>query len=213
MYPHRIRLRGPWEYEVICREPSICGRINLPWAADRKRFPGPVCYRRRFGLPRQIDAHERVWLTIQGLVSPAHIILNGRRLEGAAEFDVTADLGERNELLVEIDNDDRAAEHWDEIALEIRCSAFLRNVQIGLRLESGVPFLEATGEVVGDATREPLELYLILDRSNAAYSPAKPGEFRLQARDLEVDWKQPHSARVELVAGGVVYYEFEQNIL
>jgi hypothetical protein len=172
---------------------------------------GPVRYLRRFGLPRQIDAHERVWLTVQGLVSAAHLTINGRRLEGGAEFDVTADLGERNELQVEIENDDLVAGPWEEIALEIRCTAFLRNVQIGLRHEAGVPLLEATGEVVGDAP-ELLELYLLLDRSTVAYAPVKIGAFHLEARDLEVDWKLAYLARVELVAGGVVFYEFEQQV-
>jgi hypothetical protein len=211
MYPHRIRLRGPWEYESISTETPASGRIHLPWPAERTRFAGAVRYRRRFGLPRQIDPHERVWLIIRGLVGAASVSLNGHRLEAGAEFDVTADLRERNELQVEIERDDQTAVLWEEIALEIRCTAFLRNVQISFRVESGAPLLEATGEVIGDS-REPLELYLILDRSNVAYAPVTADEFRLQARDLEIDCKQSHRARVELVAGGVVYYEFEQNV-
>ena len=172
MYPHRIRLRGPWEYESISTETPASGRIDLPWAADRTRFAGPVRYRRRFGLPRQIDPHERVWLIIQGLVSEASVSLNGHPLESGTQFEVTSDLRERNELQVEIERDDQTAVLWDEIALEIRCTTFLRNVQISVRFEAGSPFLEATGVVVGDS-REALELYLILDRSNVAYTPVR----------------------------------------
>ena len=34
MYPHRIRLRGPWEYETLARPegaPPLCGRVIMPW--------------------------------------------------------------------------------------------------------------------------------------------------------------------------------------
>ena len=72
-YPHRIRLRGPWECEPLergrpARPPPR--RMTLPcrWAdGGLKDFSGRVRFRRRFGYPGQIDAYERVWLTVAGV--------------------------------------------------------------------------------------------------------------------------------------------------
>src|SRR5262249_781153 len=88
MYPHRIRLRGPWECEPV---------------AGRARFPPP------FGYPGRIDAHERVWLTFAG-ADRARVSLNGVVLSehagpGAFEFEVTALLQARNELAVEVEGE------------------------------------------------------------------------------------------------------------
>jgi hypothetical protein len=226
MYPHRIRLRGPWEYELLpagaAGLPPISGRLSLPCALDNSPlsgFAGRVRFRRRFGLPRRIDDHERVWLTIEGLAGATSVSLNGERMDSRAvdtEFDVTSWLHERNELIVDIESDDKPITLWEEVALEIRCTAFLRKVQVRARISGGVTILEAIGDVIS-AREETLELYLILDRRTVAYAPiiATPagGEFRLRARDLEIDWTEAHAARVELVAGAVVYYEYEQVAL
>ena len=71
MYPHRIRLRGPWDCEPLARlAPGASdgalpppGRMTLPcrWAeGGLTDFAGRVRFRRRFGYPGRIDAHERV---------------------------------------------------------------------------------------------------------------------------------------------------------
>src|SRR5262245_36216308 len=57
MYPHRIRLRGPWEHEPL---PDTTG----------------TRHRRRFGYPGQIDATERVWITCEGVTGRATVTLN-----------------------------------------------------------------------------------------------------------------------------------------
>src|SRR3954447_2875132 len=52
MYPHRIRLRGPWE----CRtEPGAAPRrMTMPCRADE--LPAPTVYlQRRFGYPGRLD--------------------------------------------------------------------------------------------------------------------------------------------------------------
>src|SRR5262245_37057527 len=125
MYPHRIRLRGPWDCEVITRfvrtpeERVECSaqelprpfRINMPGRVSVHTladFVGNLRLRRRFGIPRRLDAHERVWLTFAGIDSKASIWLNGRLLgdletnNSAFEHDVTGLLGERNELAIEV---------------------------------------------------------------------------------------------------------------
>src|SRR5262245_97069 len=66
MYPHRIRLRGPWECQPLAPDGPPPRRVTLPcrWAdGGLGDFRGPVRFRRRFGYPGRLDAHERVWLT------------------------------------------------------------------------------------------------------------------------------------------------------
>ena len=108
MYPHRIRLRGPWDYEPLAysgpqRQPlPPAGRMNVPcrWAdGGLAGFDGRVRFRRRFGYPGQIDADERVWLTFAGAGAVADVWLNGRALgpgavaAGSFEFDDRTDAG------------------------------------------------------------------------------------------------------------------------
>jgi hypothetical protein len=143
MYPHRIRLRGPWECEPLARiVTDDQGRIamrtdNLPpprrmtmpcrWSEGGLRnFAGRVRYRRRFGCPSRLDDYERVWLTFTGADSIAGVSLNGHflgRHEGADqpfEFEVTNLLGDRNELIVEVESPSENGGLWGEVALEIR---------------------------------------------------------------------------------------------
>src|SRR5262249_18692589 len=151
MYPHRIRLRGPWECE--------------PAAAGRGRC------RRRFGYPGRIDSYERVWLTFTGVKGSAEVWLNGQSLgrgENAFAFEVTALLQPRNELLLEVEVAEGGS-LWGEAALEVRCTAYLRDVRVWQ--EQGR--LHAEGQVVGTAER-PLELYLICERSTVAYATTEP---------------------------------------
>src|SRR5438045_3707759 len=85
-YPHRIRLRGPWQSE--------------PLANGVRR-------RRRFGYPVRIDADERVWLTFHGVTGRVAVALNGQALgshDGAEAFayEVTPLLRPRNELVMDV---------------------------------------------------------------------------------------------------------------
>src|SRR5436309_4806058 len=116
-YPHRIRLRGPWECEPLARAgvgplPPPC-RMTLPgrWGAGGLGdFAGRARFRRRFGYPGRIDAHERVWLTFAGVDAAADVRLNDHPLGRHAgafepfEFEVTALLRPRNDLVVEVES-------------------------------------------------------------------------------------------------------------
>src|SRR5262249_54240836 len=152
MYPHRIRLRGPWD-----REP-------LPSGDGRFRF------RRRFGFPGRLDDYERVWLTVAGIAGDVSVWLNGQllgRQENATdgfEFEVTALLRPRNEVVIEA-----GGESSGDVAMEIRRTAFLRGVRIEAERSEDVTRLHISGEVTGSAER-PLELYVVLDRSTVAYA-------------------------------------------
>ncbi|HEX4592047.1 MAG TPA: hypothetical protein VH120_19085, partial [Gemmataceae bacterium] len=153
MYPHRIRLRGPWEAEPL-DPPGETRRVTMPASlaecglGDYRR----VRFRRRFGRPRQIDAHERVWLVGEGIVGRGSVKLNGFNIgeigPGTFEFLVPEELAERNELTIELTADSPDDGLRGDVALEIRCSAYLRAVRScagdGGRLRIG-------GDVAGES--------------------------------------------------------------
>ena len=119
MYPHHIRLRGPWECEPLHRlgPPSEAPlptprRLTLPcrWGeAGLGPFAGRVRFRRRFGYPGRLDTFERAWLTFAGVEAVAEVWLNdhylGRQegVNGSFEFEVMSLLQARNELRVEVE--------------------------------------------------------------------------------------------------------------
>jgi hypothetical protein len=228
MYPHRIRLRGPWEFQPLELRPPAPdaalpppGCVTLPcrWAdAGLAGFAGRVRFRRRFGYPGRIDAHERVWLTVAPAaaepIAPAEAWLNGERLGGHAgggpfEFEVTPLLGARNELVLELEGGGTNGGLWGEAALEVRCSAYLRNVRLTAKETQDGAALCAEGELVGEAER-PLELYLLLGRSTVAYATAEArggaAPFRLEAAVTREAWRQAEAVQLDLVNGAAVWY-------
>src|SRR5260370_22610456 len=112
MYPHRIRLRGPWHCEPLERTSGDPGtplpapfQMTMPnrWRdGGLPGFAGRVRFRRRFGYPGRIDDYERVWLTFAAIEGSAELQLNGHtlgRFDGGTEqtgFDVTTLLQTRN---------------------------------------------------------------------------------------------------------------------
>jgi beta-galactosidase/beta-glucuronidase len=142
MYPHRIRLRGPWECEPLARLVTTSEgqkktvttdlqapcRMTMPcrWRdGGLKDFAGRVRFRRHFGYPGRIDENEHVWLTFAGVEGVAEIWLNGqfvsRREEAQSpfEFHITSLLRDRNELQVEVEGSETGG-IYGEVALEIR---------------------------------------------------------------------------------------------
>ena len=236
MYPHRIRLRGPWECEPLARAvkqhdgrlemateslPPPC-RINMPcrWAeTGLADFAGRVRFRRRFGMPRHLDTHEVVWLTFAGVEGSAVVTLNGHflgRHEQAAEpfeYDVTGLLREGNELLVDIEAP-AGNGYLGDVALEVRCTAFLRGVRASPQWAAGTVGLHIQGEAVGTCDR-PLEIYVLLGGSTIAYRTIQPtplGQpFDIVSDEITADtWNrlkgQDREVRVDLVNGAVVWY-------
>lgn len=122
-FPHVIRLRGPWRYDVIVRagtavemareaEPPTTGQMTLPddWGdVLGNGFRGRVRFTRRFGRPSGLEPHERVWLVIGGADASGMATLNDRplgRVPGyclSGHFDVTELLEDRNELAVDVE--------------------------------------------------------------------------------------------------------------
>lgn len=231
-YPHRIRLRGPWECEPLERLPQGAAlpsplRMTLPcrWTdGGLKDFSGRVRFRRRFGYPGQIDAYERVWLTLAGVSDRAEVRLNGGVLglcagAGPFEFEVTRLLQPRNELTVDVEGTADRGGLWGETALEVRCTAFLRDI----RLWVAAAELHASGLVVGEADR-PLDLYLLCPGATTAHTmvTAAPGgtPFHIIAEwSSPPEWRlqdgtagQASLVQIDLVNGAVVWYTTTREI-
>jgi beta-galactosidase/beta-glucuronidase len=262
MYPHRIRLRGPWECEPLARTvlraggrldtlpdpvPPPC-QMMLPcrWhEGGLKDFAGRVRFRRRFGYPGRIDPHERVWLTFAGVDYFAAVWLNGRELgrhRGAFspfEHDVTALLQSRNELVVEVDCPalhpeaagrpllprggvrDGNGGLWGEVALEVRCPAFLREVRLWADFP-GEPRLHVAGAAAGTSDR-PLELYLLVNGRTVLYrdrlTPTPDGTaFHevVETPGVQRWWPRGegpaalHAVLLDLIDGGSLWYRQER---
>ena len=239
MYPHRIRLRGPWNCEPIAQRgnesakplPAAC-LLTMPcrWCDSLLReFTGRVRFRRAFGYPGRIDVYERVWLTLTGLAGAAEMALNGTPLTGGVEvgatreFDVTRLLRSRNELVVELDGTVGQGEVWHEVALEVRCTAFLRDLKrIAILIEDGIE-LRVTGQVIGEAER-PLELYVLLEGKVVSYqvvTATNAGSvFDVHVTDLPKDqWREkdgqikPVMVQVDLVNGATVWFSSSEQVI
>jgi hypothetical protein len=76
----------------------------------------------------------------------------------------------RNELIVDIEASGAQSGLWGEVALEVRCTAYLRSVDV----EWADDCLTVHGEVVGFA-EGPLELYALVDGRTVVYSPVTAG--------------------------------------
>jgi hypothetical protein len=182
-------------------------------------FAGRVRFCRRFGLPRRLDQQERIWLTFAGVTGSAKVSLNGKLLgsqmnnEEPFEFEITPLLAERNELVVEVESATADGGLWGEVALEIRCTAFLRAVRIDAVENAGQVELRVRGEVPGTSAR-PLEIYVIAGRSTVAYARVEVGSsFSLVSEPVSQEsWQQASTVRVELVEGAIVWYWFERAI-
>jgi len=187
-------------------------------------FTGRVRFRRRFGYPGRIDVHERVWLTFAGIETLAEVTLNGTNLgqragaKGPFEFEITPLLQTRNEMIVDMEGAAETGGIWGEVALEVRCAAFLR--ELSVHWNSHESRLHVTGELVGHAERR-LELYLLLDGANVGYATLETaGEaraFTLVSDELTPEQLQraagtSHQVRVDLVNGASLWYLFEQSV-
>jgi hypothetical protein len=166
-------------------------------------YTGTVRFTRRFGYPGRIDDYERVWLTFAAVSGRAQVLLNRSELgtiTAAAEFEVTHLLQERNELQVDIEGTGGDTGLHGEAALEVRRTAFLRNLRVSI-----MDVLHVSGEVAGSA-ESPLEIYVVLDRKNVAYAAAEAGkEFHLTGSTTGLN-DSAHSVRVDLVQGASIWW-------
>ena len=210
-YPHRIRLRGPWEYSIPDRDESA-GRVHLPFILSEtnlRDYAGPVRFTRAFGYPGRIDADERVWLVIAELAGKAKIVLNerdcGNHPAGFVEIDATSLLSNRNRLEIEMSLVPEQKSLWEDVALEIRALAYLAQMQAERRGHS----LMITGRVAG-AAEEPLELYALVDGRTVAYlTVAAENAFSIQLDEIPPEARK---LRVELVNVSAIWYAWESGL-
>lgn len=161
MYPHFIRLRGPWE---TVDDAGQKRRIHMPgdWhtiAAQQRHLS------RKFGLPRLLDADESVIL-VCNFVGLTECALNGSSLaashvaKDAIEFEITKLLQPRNEVIMTWS----ASTEPPEVALEIRGPVFLRDVH---------PTADGwAGQVIGES-RKHLEVHLLAQGRAVARVPVQ----------------------------------------
>lgn len=114
---HAIRLRGPWQYEVleqVAADENVenieqVGRIKLPFAWSKppwENFFGRVRFLRNFNWPEPLEPDERLGLVFHVNTSCTHALLNGEplvRFEGEhlVRVDVTTQVKLSNKLVVE----------------------------------------------------------------------------------------------------------------
>jgi hypothetical protein len=185
-------------------------------------FAGRVRFRRAFGYPGRIDAYERVWLTFAGVGGTAEAILNDRplgRVASGSELEVTSWLRGRNELIVNVDGTAEEGGLWGEVALEVRCSAFLGDLRRSVILTGDRVDVCVSGRVIGVAER-PLELYVLLDRSVVGYQmvattvEGQPFEIRGSAAwSPSSEGGQSVPVQVDLVNGAVVWYTSRGEVI
>lgn len=230
MYPHRIRLRGPWECELA---DSAGGRASAKFSvtfparlSDEKvgAGPGRLRLRRRFGWLAPLGEHERVWLTFAGLDGHSEVMLNDTLLgehEGPEpfEFEVSRLLRHRNELVVEVKTLPAGARRRTEVSLEVRCTAFLRQVEAQIAERESGPRLRVVGEIVGTSDR-PLELYVLWAGSTISYTtiePAPAGKpFEVVVDGFPTGYlsgsSELNQLRVELINGASVWYTWTPDV-
>lgn len=227
MYPHRIRLRGPWEATVL-DGPADTGatrRVTLParWGAlGIGDTGGWIRLRRRFGLPRWIDDWERVWLTCAGVAGQATWRLNDTAIrlanssEAQLELDITPILRERNDLVVEMEHTGPEGGPWGEVALEIRCRAYLSGVKMNAkRAEDGLR-VNIGGQVVTEELADPLELYVLINGANQAYERHHAiravSDFQFSLICEPPKTGNPLDVRVDLVNGATIWHTVERTV-
>jgi len=144
--PHRIRLHGPWVFEVFDVDATTGdvavvnrGRFQMPdgWAdALGEESGGVVRLSRRFNSPTGLGAHNRVWLVVEGIEQLGSVRLNDRALEQIAAndessedlnaatriiaFDVSERLSDHNLLTLELDRTTPTGSPVAGVRLEIR---------------------------------------------------------------------------------------------
>jgi len=226
MYPHRIRLRGPWQCEPLARDtpgplPAPL-RMTIPcrWAdGGLGNFAGRARFTRNFGYPGRLDWHEHVWLTFAGVDEAAEVWVNGQYLGRHAgapqpfEFDVTGFLRDRNTLQVDVESRTGSGGIWGEVALEVRRPAFLRDVRVRADRSGAILTIEATGTVAGISER-PVEVALVLGDEVLARAPVEPTAegrpFRLTAGCVPARLLSAAKTRIDLLCGSTVWHRTEE---
>ncbi len=161
----------------------------------------PVLLARKFGFPGRLDAHERVWLTMTEIAGAAALTLNdallGEVSDGPFETEITGLLRPHNHLTIAM-----TGQRAGEVAMEIRASAFLRDVAVR-RIQDKC---HVEGLVAGTCAG-PLDLYILVDGRNVINQSVAAGErFTFAVEELG------RRVRVELVHVSTVWSNLETEL-
>lgn len=227
MYPHRIRLRGPWQIEPHAESgnavPPFTVSMPCTWSEmGLGSFRGMVRLRRSFGMPRRLDSWERIWLTGADVHWQTDVFLNDEQLGTIVacgqpiSLEITGKLRERNEVCLVTQLDVPGATVGHDLALEIRAAAWLDQVHSQLTLADAQSELTIRGRAYG-ASPTPVDAFVIVGRHVAHQTRVEPTE---SGRHFE--WKFTLTASdtvhaehglisVELVQGSAIWYRIEQR--
>lgn len=106
MYPHSIRLRGPWNFDFL--RDKQAGTVTMPAVLPAPKN-GLARFTRGFNWMAKLEADEIVYLYIQGAIGEASVSLNGtplgerRGVWGTTRLNVTRHLAGRNHLVMVTD--------------------------------------------------------------------------------------------------------------
>jgi len=210
-YPHLIRLRGPWQYEVIETGAPVglplAGQMVLPADWGRQlgvSFRGRVRFTRNFGRPPGLEPHERVRLVCDGIDPHGAMLLGGQRLGNATGYalpcraDVTELLKPRNTVELNIDfpagsspprpgREQLPGGPVGEVRLEILSTNWLDDFWMEVRDDGRQAMLRGGGLVAGAVGDHPLELVIRTHARELYYTTVEPGramQFETPADDL-----------------------------
>lgn len=142
MPPHRIHLKGPWDFVWLqgvlagSGEFTSSGTVTMPreWSEIFGLSSGVAQFRRKFHRPTNLEPHERVMLVMTEVRGSGTIRLNQHQLGDfagtgdAVEFEITTLMNPFNEVVIEIQFDPCsqagvAGGLYGAIALEIHSDA------------------------------------------------------------------------------------------
>ncbi len=129
---HVIRLRGPWQFEVIESRSEMptatSGKQTMPgdWSTTLgPDFRGTVAYRRVFHRPTGLEPEQGVWIVIEPLAGTADVTLNQTSLgtleSTGGRFAIESILADDNRLeIVVTHHDDGPGGLTGLVSLEIQ---------------------------------------------------------------------------------------------
>jgi hypothetical protein len=180
------------------------------WREALGDFAGCVRYRRHFSWVTPLAEQERVWLTFAGATESIivhlndHLICQQDEARRPCALEVTRLLQRRCELVVDVTSPTTDGGLWGEVALEVRCTAFLQNLKAIAINRGGQARLEVSGEIAGTHHR-PLDLYLLASDAtvtNISVEAGQPFVITGEAPPTplaDVPW------RLELIDGATVW--------
>ncbi len=129
---HSIRLRGPWQVQVLeTNLPTMSGNrgtMNCPtswFEAGWLGFCGKVRYIRNFGAPTGLGPEDQLWLVIEPCSGNLLLQLNGSALAPLKKdektcYDISKIIKNRNQLIIDLTGDNNHCGLTGEVRLEIR---------------------------------------------------------------------------------------------